>query len=514
MHIRRTLPEEGNENDLHFSCSYRAPLFKLAASRGFCKGPVDEFPPALDDTSKLKLERPRLIDPKPAENIYRIATRPTEMLQNSVQLGQRMRGKTCLSKSGWWKDESRQYSWILLGKKAITCGHPNVRDFYKGKYFKIQAAHKVPPDAKYSQSNVTREKKQTRDAKRRKFAEQKSMRGRIHCRLDRSRILATCGLQREIGNKANHYRDEAIVEGWSLERTEITPSVRIILRSPSFLDCQYLPRSRCLATVLGDRNARRYMFFCEDTCISSGRDAMPVTIQERAVDFEAIDGDTPIMFASGDCDRRASAHFRVGPLEGWFTSTVSNAFLHTHSVPSIRHLWTSKVEMSKHNVALAGTGAISVNCLDHGAQICELQLEECEVFSIDWLSGSTLAYGALEETKNARHCVKLWDIRSQGQASRFQKNRRITGVSSIDGSGHNLLISSNISLDLHDLRMTRSIEENALLSIPHTSVGPQLNYDILSPGSKLIAAADQYNNSVHIYSLGTGKHTRTAFLAG
>ncbi|KXT16287.1 hypothetical protein AC579_460 [Pseudocercospora musae] len=388
----------------------------------------------------------------------------------------------------------------------------NIPGFYwdadKKKYFKIQASHKVPADAKYSQSSVTREKKQVRDAKRRTTAEHKSMKGRIHRKFERSRILATCGLQRELGDKPDHHRDEAIVESWTLKRIRCEPAIETT-SGVSVLDYQYLPRSRASALLVETSTPHTSILLCED--VSGGYSARPFPLWGRAVAVEAIDGDTPIIFAS--VQRRApySAFFRFGLLDEFFTATEPNPFQESCLVPSILHLWTSKVEMNEHNVALAGIGAISVYSLDPKAQICELQLDECEVFTVDWLSRSTLAYGALEETKSARHCVRLWDIRSQGQASRLKKSRRITGLSSIDESGHNLLVSSNISIDLHDLRMTKTWKENPLLSIPHTSVGPQLNYDILRPSSKLIAAADQYDSRVQIYSLGTGKHVKELF---
>ncbi|KAF7195651.1 hypothetical protein HII31_02969, partial [Pseudocercospora fuligena] len=401
----------------HFSSSYRA----LAASRGFCKGPIEEFPLALNHH-------------RPSHNDYHnfevIASKELE------------------------RKESLAYE--SLGGGKMNRG--NIPGFYwdadRKKYFKIQASHKVPADANYSQSNVTREKNQVRDAKRRKIAQQKSIKGRVHRKLERSQILATCSLQRELGNKIDHYRHEAIVESWTLKRVRYEPAIdRSSDTTISVLDEQYLPQSRNSATLVETSTSRTSFLLCQD--ISGRYGARPFPLRGRAVAVEAID-----------------------------------------------------VEMGEHKVALAGTGAISVYSLDPKAQMCDLQLDECEVFTIDWLSRSTLAYGALEETKNNRHCVKLWDIRSQGQASRLKKSRRITGLSSIDESGRNLLVSSNVSIDLHDLRMTKSWKENPLLSIPHTSIGPQLNYDIWRPSSKLIAAADQYNNRVQIYSLGTGKHVK------
>ncbi|KXT06572.1 hypothetical protein AC578_8581 [Pseudocercospora eumusae] len=390
----------------------------------------------------------------------------------------------------------------------------NIPGFYwdadKKKYFKIQASHKVPPDAKYSQSNVTREKNQVRDAKRRKTAEQMSMKGRIHRKLERSRILATCGLQRELGNKIDHYRDEAIVESWTLERIRFDPAIdRSSDYTISVLDDQYLPRSRNSAMLVETSTTRTSYLLCQD--ISGGYAARPFPLQGRAVAVEAIDGDPSFIFASVQRRTPYCAFFRFGHLDEFLTATEPNAFLETCSLPTIRDLWTSKVDTSEHRVALAGTGAIAVYRLDPNTHIYELQLDESEVFTIDWLSRSTLAYGALEDTKDARHCIKLWDIRSQGQASRLKKSRRITGLSRIDEGGNNLMVSSNFSIDLHDLRMTRSCNDTPLLSIPHTSVGPQLNYDILRPGNKLIAAADRYNNSVQIYSLGTGKHVKEFF---
>lgn len=68
------------------------------------------------------------------------------------------------------------------------------------------------------------------------------------------------------------------------------------------------------------------------------------------------------------------------------------------------------------------------------------------------------------------------------------------------------MVTSNHHLDLYDLRMTRT-DASPLVSIPHRSPGPQLNYSMKSQ-SQLVAAADEYN-VVQVYSLGTGRLVRS-----
>ena len=85
-----------------------------------------------------------------------------------------------------------------------------------------------------------------------------------------------------------------------------------------------------------------------------------------------------------------------------------------------------------------------------------------EAFACEWLGPQTLAVG-MRQYKNSHtfHDVFLWDIRTNGVASRIARQGRITGLHRPENnSTDSLLVSSNTDIGLYDLRIMGSRSVN------------------------------------------------------
>lgn len=204
-------------------------------------------------------------------------------------------------------------------------------------------------------------------------------------------------------------------------------------------------------------------------------------------------------------------------------------------------------EPATRNIAFAGTGLLVVDGLNPGMCLHDQSISEppinClpvgwvgrsnfgdtkESFAATWLQPNVLAYGL--DTEVARgpptHTVCLWDVRvgsspsHANSSTRLKRYHRITGLQTPESTGqysiclfaslfsslatdHQLLVTTNKDINLYDLRM-QCIAGPPLLSIPHTSVGLQLNFAVRGD---LIAAVDALFR-VQVYSLRTSRQLK------
>lgn len=132
-------------------------------------------------------------------------------------------------------------------------------------------------------------------------------------------------------------------------------------------------------------------------------------------------------------------------------------------------------------------GIYSINHLgDHNKSTDFLKAYD-ETYSpcIDWLGAHTVAFANNVSSANKRGQVMLWDTRDpRAVSNRFLLPKRVTGISSMSmdpgtAGGHQLLVSTNHSINLFDTRMHRSTSKansQPLLSLTHVHEGPRLQY--------------------------------------
>jgi len=125
----------------------------------------------------------------------------------------------------------------------------NIPGFYfdeaRGKYFKIQADHLVPQNAKYAKGNVRREKRSTR---KRKIEDERQTRRAIQtiqrAPIRRSLLIGAAGLDREHGSYNGAFR--SLVHYHQIYASQCKPE-RVGIRLPGssresrVQDAHYVP---------------------------------------------------------------------------------------------------------------------------------------------------------------------------------------------------------------------------------------------------------------------------------
>lgn len=394
-------------------------------------------------------------------------------------------------------------------------------DEEKKKYFKIQANHIVPENAKYSKTNA---KLEVRENKKRKLEERHKQAIRrqtvVKAKSLQHTLLAGAGLQREIGTRPyasqRTQRDLALVQALEVSETEIelrgfTPQTTVLT------DAYYSPRAcrLVLAVRHGVASHALYSFHNDGdwtpkkTCKNGGP---LVAFHEpiRGLDFTRLHN-TGIVFAHTAQANKFSGDTYVGgvdrslvPMQGWGTFNIC---------PESDTMWDCKFNLLDGVIAAGGTfgATISTWDLEGPRATAELTPEQSgTVFALDWLDGHTFALGLKPYLlQDSYHDVVLWDIRAQGLAQRIQRRDKILGLQMLDDSmenrcQHNLIVASSHDISLYDLRNLS--KDRPVLSLEHKSGSPRVHTSTLD--NNLLAATD-WNNKVQVYSLRTGTHLRT-----
>ncbi|KAK4894824.1 hypothetical protein LTR27_006946 [Elasticomyces elasticus] len=337
-------------------------------------------------------------------------------------------------------------------------------DSEKKKYFKITANHAAPPEAKHALSNVRREARETKkrkldDRKQRKAAEQTVQRSRI------SRDALCCSsLSRELGqvSASGEHREAAILANLRPERITVPQHYG---ESVSVLDVQPLSDGRVgVAVSRGGRAG-----------ISENSDSLPA----YAVVTQEPKGPGNLYIAT-----LPSAH-----------PDISRSNLFTLGQPD-SSLWASSLSTTREQLAISGTADVFLADLTVGDVISRLPLAR-ESRDLCWLNATTIAYDG-----GSNGGVGLWDVRSQGRATRWKRAKKtaITGVMSANRHGVQVIVSDNKHIELYD---TRYAGKEPLLAFGLVHQGPQQRWTI-NNDLGVITAVDR-ENDIQCYGLRSGK---------
>ncbi|TKA81754.1 hypothetical protein B0A55_01144 [Friedmanniomyces simplex] len=339
-------------------------------------------------------------------------------------------------------------------------------DAEKKKYFKIQANHVAPTDAKHAASNVNREQRQTKKRKIEDRRREKQLQQTVHrSRIVQHPLLAGTSLTREVGYHRSSavgfdQRDAAFVDQLRPDRINLTRGTGG--STTSVWDVQPLSDGKAGIAVSSDLVSLHM--------VSEDSDTLPALV---AVTQESK---SPGNLFIGD---RPSAH-REFSRSNLFTLGQADTAL-----------WSSSLNLSKEMLAISGTENIFIANLAVGDVVHRLHLND-ESRDVTWLNENTVAYG--------HHDVELWDVRSSGNATRFpRRHQPITGIQSPNKHGIQLLVSDNKHLELYDTRMGKS----PLRSFTHKHQGPQLQFTV-HEGLQIVTAVD-IDNDVQTFSLRSGR---------
>ncbi|KAK1072040.1 hypothetical protein LTR74_002870 [Friedmanniomyces endolithicus] len=341
----------------------------------------------------------------------------------------------------------------------------------KKKYFKIQADHVAPVNAKHAAFNAGREQ---RNAKKRKLEDrrrEKQLQQTVHrSRIANHPLIAGTSLTRELGSEMSSTavlepRNAAFVNQLRPDRVHIPADAG--RSTSSILDLQPLSDA---PWPLGERWASETRDLVSLHMVSEDSDTLPTMVavtQEPKSPGNLFIGDRP----SAHREFSRSNLFTLGGLES--------------------SLWSSSLSSSKELLAISGTDNVFIADLTKGDIVHRITSKN-ENRDVAWLNDHTVAYG---------HCdVSLWDIRSSGTATRFHRRKApITGIRSPNKHGVQLLVSDNRHLEVYDARMGKS----PLLTFVHTHQGPQLQFTV-HDDTQLVTAVD-VDNDIQTYSLRSGR---------
>ncbi|KAK5120161.1 hypothetical protein LTR85_006642 [Meristemomyces frigidus] len=358
-------------------------------------------------------------------------------------------------------------------------------DEEKKKYFKIQANHVAPADAKYSKSNVNLEK---RAAKKRK-TEDRSRATRFKQTVRPSRVFehplsGGVGLGRELGLREHvvdmNVRDTFLVSQLRPSRAEIA-APNAASRFGTLFDAITVDGRSVLAYnhagassvyVTQPNPAHRALFPL-------------VAFNSPLVNIHTIAGSESTTLIACTQEPKPPGNVFIGAFPGQHSAT-QDVFLRVGGLES--SLWASSLNGETCHLAVSGSEAVFILDIASATSTYRLPLQD-ESRDITWLDTRTVAFG--EGRK-----VALFDTRSGGKSTRFQRKLPITAIDSPDESGMHLLVADNRRSDMYDTRMDKA----PLLGFSHVHQGPQLQLAANIAGSGLIAALD-VNNDIQTYSL-------------
>jgi len=390
-------------------------------------------------------------------------------------------------------------------------------DEEKKKYFKIQPNHVAPAEAKYSKSTVKREQ---RESKRRKLdARHDDIRRRQTVRPSSALTSDGVALGREIGNRepsTNMLSREAFF------LSQLQPSIVRFSgpgydRFPTIVNAHITHGPERLMLAVGHSMSRYPIFtgpeypnlaaFEGTLCFSASK--LPA-FSSPVISIDTTASQQTLVI----CAQRPThpGNVLIGFLDDETQEMRSGCFMTLGSAES--SLWACAMNpWTDNKVAIAGTEELYV--VDTAANsMAQLALPGGESRAITWLDPNTVVYGQPPEDErpgpkaSSSSTVHLWDVRSQGTALRFTREKTkgwkrlpITGLQNPCDSGLHILASYNKSIDLYDTRVTN----RPLLSFKHTHQGPQLQF---ATYNNVVAALDE-DNDVQTYSLRSGKRLGT-----
>ncbi|KAK0345460.1 hypothetical protein LTR59_003992 [Friedmanniomyces endolithicus] len=332
-------------------------------------------------------------------------------------------------------------------------------DSEKKKYFKIQANHVAPVNAKHAASNVGREQRKAKKHKVEDRRREKQLQQTVHrSRVAHHPLLAGTSLTREVGSDMSSTavlepRNAAFVNQLRPDRVHIPADAG--RSTSSILICS-------LCQTVGDLVSLHM--------VSEDSDTLPTMVavtQEPKSPGNLFIGDRP------------SAH-----------REFSRSNLFTLGGPE-SSLWSSSLSSSKELLAISGTDNVFIADLTKGDVVHRISSKN-DNRDVAWLNGHTVAYG--------QHDVCLWDLRSSGTATRFHRRKApITGIRSPNKHGVQLLVSDNKHLEVYDTRMGKT----PLLTFAHTHQDPQLQFTV-HDDTQLVTAVD-FDNEIQTYSLRSGR---------
>ncbi|KAK4550547.1 hypothetical protein LTR36_000126 [Oleoguttula mirabilis] len=364
-------------------------------------------------------------------------------------------------------------------------------DEEKKKYFKIQANHVAPADAKYSKSNV---KFEERKAKKRKV-EDRSRARRFKqtvrpSQISEHPISGGVGLGRELGLRGHAVnlkdRDAFFVSQLRPARTHIT-APNAACRFGTLFEAATVEGTSVLAYNHAGGSSV-YMSCADD---STARAMMPlVAFSSPLLGVHTIVASERTTLVACTHEPKPPGNIFVGGFTDHF-SAGQDVFLRVGGSDS--SLWASSINGEQH-LAVSSTEAVFILDIASATSTYRVPVEE-ESRDLTWLNNRTVAYGEGRR-------VALFDTRSSGKSTRFQRNLPITAITSPGQSGLHLLVADNRRIDLYDTRM----EKTPLFGFRHSHQGPQLQLttNCSAAGSGLVAALD-INNDIQTYNIRTGK---------
>ncbi|KJY01446.1 hypothetical protein TI39_contig290g00021 [Zymoseptoria brevis] len=388
-------------------------------------------------------------------------------------------------------------------------------DEEKKKYFKVLPHHKAPTNAKYSKSNAVREQK---EAKRRKVENHERLVLRsqtvIRHRLLDNPLIGGGGILREHGAQSSSvsaaHQAAAVAQG--LGRCgdhQFIRGGRTLVDLHRFEHHLALGMSYNTQTVVF-----RYERLQSEPLLPVYRpeetDFLFLIPHERLVATcsTTISG-TPYMLACASASDTAEVRFcdvatPIAPIRPTLWILAYG-------------LYSCTINQTTNDVAFAGSRILTVrNMLDHGNPSYIALPEYVESSAVEWVDANTVAFGSSKNTYSRmrkvfrEHAVMLWDIRVNSQscadatALRLTSRQRVTGIERPDESGNNLVVTTNHSITLHDLRNLR--KDRPVLSFDHQSEGMTAHTSIYH--GDLLAAIDEQQR-IQIYSLRLGKRLKT-----
>ncbi|SMR48017.1 unnamed protein product [Zymoseptoria tritici ST99CH_1A5] len=389
-------------------------------------------------------------------------------------------------------------------------------DEEKKKYFKIQPNHKAPANAKYSKSNATREQK---ESKRRRIEDHKRQvlhsQTVVRSRLQDDPLIGGTGLLREHGSLP--YSTFAGQQGLAVTQG-LGGSVVCRINFPgmdrALFDIHHF-RGHTATTVAHDNYASIciYQRYQKQTIKESivteqlSRSAV-LAFDERPVSTcTTVIAETPFIVG-------CSSGFETATL--WYTNVIdADAQSFSWGVPSL--ITDCAMNQKTHDYAFSGASLVAVRSVLDQTKECGFRLpQNVEGSAVEWIDANIVAFGSSRSVYGKKqkvtrdHALMLWDIRvnpdkgANGTAPRLASRRRITGIERPDDSGNNVVVTTNHSIDLHDLRNLR--KDQPVLSFDHQSEGMK-TYTSTYNGD-LLAAIDERQH-VKVYSLRSGKLLRT-----
>lgn len=409
-------------------------------------------------------------------------------------------------------------------------------DEEKKKYFKIQANHVAPENAKYSKTNA---KLEIRESKKRKREERHQLALRrqtvVKSKSLQHTLLAGAGLQREIGARPHAFqhsqRDLAFVQGLQNSETEIELQ-GFAPENAKLTDAYYdAEQSRLVLAVRHSVGSHALYSFRHDgdwapnkTCRHGGPLAAfhePI----RGLQY-CRNSDVSVVLAHTGQANKFSGDTYIGMIRAIHSGLDPNGgqvdeqqwdpgmAIGTLKVcPESETMWDCRINYENGVIAAGGTfgAVISKVGRQHANIMARLTPQDSgTVFALDWLDQTTFALGLKPLAhQDSYHDVVLWDIRAQGLAQRIQRPNKILGLQVLDDfpenrCAHNIVVASSHDINLYDLRNVS--KDRPVLSLEHKSGSPRVHMSVLD--SNLLAASD-WNNKVQVYSLREGTHVRT-----